>query len=363
MIFYRCINIGSLSAIATTELERNVDFWAAYLLPFLFFFLALATLIIGRKYYIKLPPGGSVIFDSVKILFLAARSKFDLETCKPSVRRAKGEAQAGEWSDLFVDEVKRALYACKVFVFYPVYWLVYGQMVNNFVSQAGTMQLHGIPNDIMQNIDPLSIIIFIPILNSFVYPFLRKIGIPFRPITRIFFGFLFAALAMAYAAIVQHLIYSAGPCYDQPLNCQAAVAPNGDVSPNNVHVAVQTPAYALIALSEIFASVTGLEYAYTKAPANMKSFIMSIFLLTNAFGAALGIALSSTAKDPKLVWMYNGIVIATGITGALFWVFFRKYNDIEEELNEIHAELRDETNAKIDHDQQIREKNEDLTKV
>lgn len=87
------------------------------------------------------------------------------------------------------------------------------------------MELHGIPNDIMQNIDPLTIIIFIPICDRLLYPFLRKIGIPFRPITRITMGFVFGALAMAYAAIVQHLIYQAPPCYKAPLDCPAA---NGD---------------------------------------------------------------------------------------------------------------------------------------
>ncbi|KAF5317602.1 hypothetical protein D9758_018895 [Tetrapyrgos nigripes] len=45
--------------------------------------------------------------------------------------------------------------------------------------------------------------------------------------------------------------------------------------------------YILIAFSEIFASITGLEYAFTKAPKNMCSLklVMALFLLTNAFGA------------------------------------------------------------------------------
>ena len=191
------------------------------------------------------------------------------------------------------------------------------------------MELHGIPNDIMQNIDPLTIIIFIPIMDRLVYPLLRKFGIPFRPITRITMGFVFAALSMAYAAIVQHLIYISPPCYNAPLACPAA----NETSPNQVHVAVQTPAYLLIGLSEIFASITGLEYAFTKAPPSMKSFVMSIFLLQSAFGSALGIALAPTAKDPKLVWMYTGLGIATIITAGLFWICFRKYNATEESMN------------------------------
>lgn len=192
------------------------------------------------------------------------------------------------------------------------------------------MELHGIPNDIMQNINSLGIIIFIPICDRVIYPALRKIGIPFRPITRITYGFIFAALAMAYAAIVQHLIYSAGPCYREPLTCPAA---GEDKIPNRVHVAVQSPAYLLIGFSEIFASITGLEYAFTKAPPSMKSFVMSIFLLQTAFGSALGIALSATAVDPKLLWMYTGICVATIITAGLFWILFRKYNATEESMN------------------------------
>ena len=191
------------------------------------------------------------------------------------------------------------------------------------------MELHGIPNDIMQNIDPLTIIFFIPIMDRLIYPLLRKVGISFRPITRIAMGFVFAALSMAYAAVVQQLIYNSPPCYNAPLACPAS----NMTMPNQVHVAVQTPAYVFIAISEIFAVITGLEYAYTKAPPSMKSFVMSIFLLQSAFGSALGIALAPTAKDPKLVWMYTGLCVATIITAGLFWISFKKYNATEEEMN------------------------------
>ena len=125
------------------------------------------------------------------------------------------------------------------------------------------MQLHGMPNDEMQNIDPIVIMIFIPILDKLGYPFLRKRGFPMYPVTGITVGFLLAAISMAFAAIIQHEIYIRGPGYTNP----------GENGPNNIHVAVQTPGYILIGLSEIFASITGLEYAFTKAPANMKSFV------------------------------------------------------------------------------------------
>ena len=170
------------------------------------------------------------------------------------------------------------------------------------------MQLHGLPNDELQNIDPIVIIIFIPIMDKFVYPFLRRCGFPMYPITRITWGFILAGLSMVFAAIIQHEIYIRPPGYDMP-----------DESGNDIHVAVQTPGYILIGLAEIMASVTGLEYAFTKAPASMKSFIMSMYLFTNAFGSVLGIAVSTVAEDPKFVWFYTGLAVADVVATIIFW--------------------------------------------
>lgn len=329
MLFYLMINIGSLSVIATTELESNVGFWAAYLLPFCFFFIGVIVLILGKNQYVKVPIGDKIVNKTFQCAWVGIKNKFNLDAAKPSLNP---EANF-PWNDKFVEEVRRSMYACKVFVFYPIYWVVYGQMINNFISQAGQMELHGLPNDILQAIDSIAIIIFIPICERLIYPFIRRFT-PFKAITKIFFGFMFGAGAMVYASVLQHYIYSSGPCYDHPLKC----APQFKDVPNHVHVAIQAPAYFLIAMSEILASITGLEYAYTKAPVNMKSFIMSLFLVTNAFGSALGIALASTSEDPKLVWTYAGLAIACFLAGCAFWLCFKHYNYKEEELNRLEFE-------------------------
>lgn len=331
-IFYWCINIGSLSSIATVWLELKIDFWAAYLLPFCFFFIAIFVLVVGKKKYVVRPSSGSVLLEATKALWVGLKANGNMEAAKPSYQIANSGTSTATWDDSFIDELKRALVASRVFLFYPIYWLVYGQMVSNFVSMAGTMETHGLPNDLLFNLNPISIIIFIPVVEKGVYPLLRRLHIPFRPITRIAFGFFLASASMIYAAIVQHLIYTSGPCYEYPLEC------DGGETPNRVHIAVQVPAYVFIGLSEIFASITGLEYAFTKAPASMKSLVMSIFLLQNAFGSALGIALSPTSQNPKLVIMYSSIAAATLVAGLAFWFCFNKYNKVEEELNKLDAD-------------------------
>lgn len=336
LIFYWSINIGALSLLATPYMERDIGFWSAYLLCLCMFMVGITVLVLGRKQYVDRPPDGTVVLDSFKAVGLMIRHR-NMDAAKPSWLAQNKASKTVSWDDNFVEELKRALVGCKVFTIYPIYWVCYGQFSNNFVTQAGQMAGHGIPNDLMQNFDPIAIIVFVPLMDRLVYPLLRKARIPFKPISRITFGFWIAALAMAYAAIVQHLIYSAGPCYEHPL-CDASVV-NGVAYGNNVHIAIQTPAYMLIGISEIFASATGYEYAYTKAPPRMKSFVQSLFLLTNAFGSALGEAFVPAAFDPAILWMYVGLAIGTFLCGCLIWILFGKYNQTEEKMNYIEGDV------------------------
>ncbi|KAL6450795.1 PTR2 Peptide transporter PTR2 [Candida maltosa Xu316] len=311
--------------IATTELEAHVGFWAAYLLPFCFFFVAVVALALGRNVYVKIPIGDKIVNKTFKCAWTSLVNGFKFESAKPSVHPEK----SFPWDDHFVEEVKRTIYACKVFIFYPVYWVVYGSMLGLLTPQGAGMT-QTMPNDFLQAFDSIAIMVFIPIFERLLYPFIRRYT-PFKPITKIFWGFMFGSGSMLYAAVLQHYIYKTGPCYDQPLNCE-----NG----NHINIGLQTPAYVLIAISEILASITGLEYAYTKAPVQMKSLVMAMFLLTNAFGSAIGIALSSVSVDPKMVWTFSGLCVSCFIGGLLFWFFFRHYNEREDEWNNLEYEAQ-----------------------
>lgn len=322
--FYWGINIGSLSAIATTELEKNVGFWPAYLLPTLMFIPCIIVVVMGRKQYVLNPPRGSVFVEAGRLFYLSWKVQGGLDACKPSnLARERPELlERVTWDDIFVDELKRTLKACVVFCWFPIYWLCYSQMTNNLVSMAGTMLTGNVPNDIMQNIDPIALIILIPLMDSFVYPFLHRIGLPMRPITRITCGFFFAAAAMGYTAGIQSMVYKTAPYYDHPEGRQ-----------NWISAAYLIPSYVLIAISEIFASITGMEYAYKKAPQSMKSIVMALFLLTNCFASILAFALVSVTVDPKLVWMYTGICGFMALCTVLFYICHHKADitDMEED--------------------------------
>jgi dipeptide/tripeptide permease len=133
MVFYTCINVGSISAIATTMLELHVGFWSAYLLPLIMFAVGFTILVKFRDTYTIKPPQGGVIGNCFRALYIAARNGFNLNAARPSHGVHKN---ANALDEKFIDELKTALVACKAFLFFPIYWVTFSQMMNNFVSQG-----------------------------------------------------------------------------------------------------------------------------------------------------------------------------------------------------------------------------------
>lgn len=203
-------------------------------------------------------------------------------------------------------------------------------MNNNLTSQAATMTRNGVPNDVITNLNPISLVIFIPIVDNFLYPALRKANIRFTPIKRMALGFILASFAMVGAAVIQHFIYKTGPCGKYMNGCKAE---DGSTLPAPINVWVQAVPYVLVGFSEIFTSITGLEFAFTKAPKNMRSLVTSYFHFMSAFSNALGQAFVSLSEDPLLVWNYTTVAILAFCGGILFWLHQRKTDQKEDILN------------------------------
>jgi len=124
MIFYFSINIGSLSLVGTVFMEKYTGYWTVNLLGLLVFLCGFAVLIFGRKYYVIRPPQGSVLPHAFKAMWIGLTNGRTMEAAKPSYQAAHGQKYSTPWNDTFIDELKRALVACKVFLFYPIYWVM-----------------------------------------------------------------------------------------------------------------------------------------------------------------------------------------------------------------------------------------------
>jgi dipeptide/tripeptide permease len=82
------------------------------------------------------------------------------------------------------------------------------------------------------------------------------------------YGMFLAAVSFAISALVEQMIQ--------------------DQDPMSVSVAWQVPQITVLTMAEILLNVTGLEFAYSHAPANMQAFILSLYLFMTAIGNGLG---------------------------------------------------------------------------
>jgi POT family proton-dependent oligopeptide transporter len=199
------------------------------------------------------------------------------------------------------------------------------------------MQRHGLPNDIISNLNPFALLIFIPLNDFIIYPLLRKIGIRFTPIKKIAAGFMAGCASMIWAAVVQYYIYKKSVC-GRNAGGEMWSAEEGEFvrcPAVDINVWAQSGSYILVALSEVFASITSLEYAYSKAPKNMRSMVQAVALFMTAFAAAIGQALVPLAADPLLVWNYTVVGCLAFVGGSCFYLQFRKLDKEEDALNQL----------------------------
>lgn len=355
-----------MSLIASTYLEKEVGFWAAYLLPLCSVWIVVPLLffwykplgserdvpfhrqvLIPRK--VKLPPQGNVLPQAARVIMYSVRDGFHLDAAKPAYQAEKYGRQV-EWDDIFVSEIRRGLNACKVMFVFPCkmpvnsylarshccfdvgacfvpYHLCNNQSVNNLITQAGQMRLEGVPNDTIKALNPVVCVLLGPVIQQFLYPSLRKVGISFGPIARMTCAFITMSVSMAFAAGIQKLIYTRGPCYEHPLACgYHADASDSTTTPNDISVWVQTPVYFLLAFAEILGFTTLSEYSYSEAPKNMRTLVQALGQVASGVGSALGIAVSPLSDDPKVMYLYAGLASVMGTCAAMFWIVFRRYD-------------------------------------
>ncbi|KXJ88078.1 H+/oligopeptide symporter [Microdochium bolleyi] len=319
--YYWITNLGSCAGLVVAWVELRVGFWAVFLMAASTYLFALVMLFIGRNKYVKRPPQGSIVPHAAQALWTGFRNGRKMERAKPSYlaqQQRRGSARQVPWSDHFVDELQVALVACRVLYVIPIFWLCYGTSVGNVISLAGEMNTMGLPNDLLVgSVNPVAITVCLPIFERIIYPSLRRIGIQFRPVSRMACGFIAMSGAIAIAAGIQAGMFLAFSI---------------------ISFLWLIPIYVLTGISEILALITSMEYAYTKAPRSMKSLVTSLNLVLCAVGAAIGLIISPTSQKPMVLVQYACLSGVMLLLAAGFFVVFSKYNREEEKMNRIERE-------------------------
>ncbi|XP_035208785.1 solute carrier family 15 member 4-like [Stegodyphus dumicola] len=132
----------------------------------------------------------------------------------------------------------------------------------------------------------LFLIIFIPLMNQVIYPYLDKQGIKIGLLTRMAFGMVCATLSMFIAGGIEiwrldfiHNKHTVNQTIENTLYVAA-----------DLSIFWQIPQYSLIGISEVFTSVSGMEFACSQAPSTMQSAVMGLYYFCAGIGSFIGVA-------------------------------------------------------------------------
>jgi len=187
---------------------------------------------------------------------------------------------------------------------------------------------NGVPNDVINNFNSLSIIVAAPILNYGLYPLLRKMNIKFGSVARITFGLCLAATGGVAYTVLNYYAYKIGPCgkYGSSSTCVDA----DDISlVSSISIWWAAIPFAIGGVSELFVNVPAYGIAYAMAPKNMRGLVSALNLLSSAFAYAFGLAFAGLIKDPYLTWDFGGPAILGFVTAFLFWWIYKDLDDEE----------------------------------
>ncbi|MBI4424758.1 MAG: POT family MFS transporter [Elusimicrobia bacterium] len=301
-IFYWVINFGSFfsTMLIPWVLPRYGSGWA-FGIPGILMAVALWIFWLGRHLYHHVPPTRDTGAPGFMPVFLYAirhrKERKDGEGFfKPALAVYKPE-------DIEGAEAAAAIF--KVFATVSVFWALFDQHGSSWVLQAQQMNLHWLGMDFKASqlaaLNPLMVMLLIPVFGSGIYPAVEKLGIAVTPLRRMSAGMILAATSFVGAALIQ-----------LPLDQGVKLSVGWQVIP-----------YLLITCSEIMISITGLEFAYTQAPRSMKSTIMSFWFLTVFAGNMLTafIAELNIFQGATFFFFFAGLMAA--VSGIFVWSAMR----------------------------------------
>lgn len=311
--FYWFINVGSLIAYTgVAYVQQEISFFWGFVVPLVSMVIAVIFFIVVKPLYIHKAPGGSLLSTSMSVLWqVMTRPKPQVPPGEKSriFDRARTK-YGGSFDDETVESVKAVLRVIPVFLTIIMYWAIYIQMTTTFLFQGERMDVSvgniKIPASGLNAFNTIIIIILIPIVDRGLYPCMEKIGHPLSHLQRIGIGFVLAAIAMVVAGIVEiarkDRMHEPGGLLKQELGGELFDA-------SAMSVFVQVPQFALVGASEVFASICGLEFAYTQAPKSMQGVLTGLFFVTSGLGGflATGILNAVEAATKSYPWFDDEI--------------------------------------------------------
>ncbi|MCA9247275.1 MAG: POT family MFS transporter [Planctomycetales bacterium] len=284
--FYLAINLGAfLSTLLTPLLLDHAKFVET-------FGASLANVVHPGPHLAFAVPG--ILMGLATLIFWLGRYKFIHVP-------ARGD---GLLAEVFTGAGRRTLlHLVPLYVFVAAFWCLFDQSTSAWVEQAKSMDRHVFGYEMLESqfqaINPLFILIFVPLFTYVVYPAIDRVW-PLTPLRKIGIGLVFSTLSFVVCGLAQTLI-------------------DDGQTPS---IGWQVLAYIVLTAAEVMVSITCLEFSYKQAPNSMKSVIMSLYMLSvaagNEFTAIVNWAITRADKTSLLpgasyYWFFAGVMLFAAV--------------------------------------------------
>jgi len=322
--FYWSINFGSFfSFIVIPRVREAYGYGWAFGVPGILMAIATVIFWLGRKQYVRVPPSR----ESKRAGFFAVSWYALTHGSERKSGQGFWDVARNQFTNDEVDAARSVGPILSIFALIPAFWALFDQSNSTWVLQGNKMEVitltgfwksafgwffgDRITAENMQSTNPVLVMILVPLLTLGIYPWLKSWVTPLR---RMGCGMFIAAFSYVIVAWLQQRI-EAG---------------------EQLSVGWQVLPYMFLTTGEVLISATGLEFAFTQAAPEMKSTIMSFWLLTVAAGNALVSIITSVlsseagghsgAVSSGRFLLYAGMTCVVGILFVLIATRYR-YRD------------------------------------
>ncbi|KAL0872177.1 hypothetical protein ABMA27_004584 [Loxostege sticticalis] len=259
-ILYFNLCIGSLIAKTVSPILRSEvhcfgekDCYSlAFGAPGLIVLVSVVIFVSAKSRYVMKKPEGNVILDFTKCITLGIRKGLI-----GSSKREKGshwlDTTEHKYDKRFIKDIKKTLSILTLFSVLPVFWALLDQMGSRWTLQAtkmdGRLGPITIKPDQMQVLNPICILILIPLAQKYIYPFLEKRNILKNPLHKLTLGGVLAGLAFIASGVVEIQLRTTYPYLPHPGYSQLRIY-NGNNCSVSLHSIPHNITYTLPSLSQ-----------------------------------------------------------------------------------------------------------------
>ncbi|XP_039500077.1 peptide transporter family 1 isoform X2 [Drosophila santomea] len=211
-LFYFSINAGSLISTSVTPILRedvscfgDINCYPlAFGVPAVLMIVSVIIFVLGRSLYKMKPPAGNMVVLVSSTIWTAITTKCKEKKTNP--REHWLDYADRKYDRQLIDDVKVLMRVLFLYLPLPVFWALFDQQGSRWTFQAtrmdGDMGSWDIKPDQLQVLNPLLILLFIPLYDVAFYPVLRLVGIR-RPLQKLTMGGILAGIAFIISGVVE----------------------------------------------------------------------------------------------------------------------------------------------------------------